>query len=189
MECADNVFLVSQALCVFAKFLFQLQVFLEVVFSCLVIQFEQVVELLNIELIVAPQFVGLLCRNSLNFFPLLLQFLKGLIRLVGFIWRCSHSFYLLYDFCFFLEVFLFFLFLFQKEFRPSFLYNAHLCFERVFNGVGRHLIGFRVAAILQICFLFGIAFGNVQFVECGFKVIYFLFVWCLVLGYNLCCTP
>ena len=28
-----------------------------------------------------------------------------------------------------------------------------------------------------------------QFVECGFQVVYFLFVRCLVLGYNVCCTP
>ena len=79
VEGRDYVWFLSQFLGSLAQLGLRLQVFLEVVFASLVVEFQEVVELLHVELVVLPHLVGLLSRNSLYLFPLLLQGLEFLI--------------------------------------------------------------------------------------------------------------
>ena len=79
VECAHHIILSAQALSLFAKLGLQFQVFLEVVLACLAVEVEQVVELLHIELVVAPHLVGLLSGNGLDVFPFLLQGLELIV--------------------------------------------------------------------------------------------------------------
>ena len=73
VESTDHVLLLSQFLSSLAGWS-SFQVLLEVIFACLAIEFEQVVELLDsVQLIVAPQLVGFLGRNVLDFLPFVLQ--------------------------------------------------------------------------------------------------------------------
>ena len=97
VEGADDIRFVSQLLSSLTKLGLSLQIFLEVIFAGLAVQFQQVVELLNIQLVVAPQFVGFLSGNVLNLFPLVLQGFEVLVRLVGLFRRGNHRLYLLDD--------------------------------------------------------------------------------------------
>ncbi len=122
VESADNVWLVGKFLGGFAQACLYLEVLLEVVFACFDVQFQQVVELLHIELVVAPQLVGLVSRHSLDFLPLLLQSLEVGVRLASFLGRGSHGLYLLDYSELLLKVFLLFLFLFEESLLAFFLY-------------------------------------------------------------------
>ena len=83
----NHVFLLGQLLCCLAQTGLQFEVLLEVIFACLTVQAEHVVELLDIELVVAPQLVSLFCGYVLDLTPLLLKRLELLIALVGFLGR------------------------------------------------------------------------------------------------------
>ena len=83
VEGTDDVVLLGQLLGSLAELCLQLQIFLEVVFTGLAVQFQQVIELLYIQLVVTPQLVGLLGRHGLDVTPLLLQGLELLVCLVG----------------------------------------------------------------------------------------------------------
>ena len=83
MEGTDHVGLVGEFLSLFAEMRFLLQILLEVIFACLTVEVEQVVELLYVELIVAPELIGLIGRHSFNLFPFLLQGLEVVVALVG----------------------------------------------------------------------------------------------------------
>ena len=81
VESAYNILFVCKFLCSLTQMGLCFQVLFEVQFTCLAVQLQQVIELLHIELIVAPQFVGTLSRNVLYLTPLLLQSLELLICL------------------------------------------------------------------------------------------------------------
>ena len=48
------------------------QILLEIVFAEFIVQFQKVIEFLNIQLVVFPKLVDLSLRNEFNFIPLLL---------------------------------------------------------------------------------------------------------------------
>ena len=73
VEGGDDIFLVCQFLSSFAEGGLSLQVLLEVVLTSLAVEFQQVVVLLHVELIVAPKLAGFVCRHSLDFLPFLLE--------------------------------------------------------------------------------------------------------------------
>lgn len=79
MECAYHIRLFSELLCFLAELRLSFEIFLEVVLACLTIEVEQVVELLNVELIVAPGLARFLGRHRPNLFPFLLQRLEGVV--------------------------------------------------------------------------------------------------------------
>ena len=83
VECADDILLICKLLGSLTQFSLQFKVFLEVIFTCLDIEFEHVVELLHIELVITPQLISLGGRHTLDFLPFLLQCLKLRIRLAG----------------------------------------------------------------------------------------------------------
>ena len=91
VEGTDNIRLVGQTLSGLAEFGLQFEVLLEVVFAGLAVEFQQVVELLHIELVVTPEFTGLFCRHVLDIFPFCLQGLELLIGFVGLLRRGDHS--------------------------------------------------------------------------------------------------
>ena len=72
MEGADDIRLVSQFLGSLTETRLGLQVFLEVILTSLTVQLQQVVELFDIQLIAAPQFVSTFGRHGLDFAPLIL---------------------------------------------------------------------------------------------------------------------
>ena len=79
IECADDIFFLGELLGSFAKLRLQFEILLEVILACFAVELQQVVELLYIELITAPQFRRLLCRYGLDVLPLLLQFLEFVV--------------------------------------------------------------------------------------------------------------
>ena len=85
VEGADDIVLVGQFLGSLTQACLGLEVLLEVQLAGFAIQLQQVVELLHIELVVAPQLVGFLSGNGLDVAPLLLQGLEILIGLAGFL--------------------------------------------------------------------------------------------------------
>ena len=83
VESADGIGLVGELLCSFAEQCLLLQVLLEIILAQLAVEVEQVIILLDIELVVAPQLVGLLGGHCLDVFPFLLERLEVVVRLVG----------------------------------------------------------------------------------------------------------
>ena len=79
VEGRDNIFFLVEFLGSLAELGLCLKILLEVVFTSLVVELQQVVELLYVELIAAPELVGLVGRNGLYLFPFLLQGFKFLI--------------------------------------------------------------------------------------------------------------
>lgn len=77
VESRDDIFFLVEFLSSLAEFGLCLKILLEVVFTSLVVELQQVVELLYVELIAAPELVGLVGRNGLNLFPFLLQVLNS----------------------------------------------------------------------------------------------------------------
>ena len=75
--------LVGEFLCSLAEQCLLLQVLLEIILAQLAVEVEQVIILLDIELVVAPQLVGLLGGHCLDVFPFLLERLEVVVRLVG----------------------------------------------------------------------------------------------------------
>ena len=59
MESTDDIRLLSQFFSSLAQMGLYLKILLEIIFASLDVEFEHIVELLYIQLIVAPQFVGL----------------------------------------------------------------------------------------------------------------------------------
>ncbi len=76
VERADDVLLVGKVLGSLAQLGLELEVLLEVVLASLRVELKQVVELLYVQLIVAPKLVCLVGRNGLDVLPLLLQLLE-----------------------------------------------------------------------------------------------------------------
>ena len=72
VEGTNYVFFVGKVLSRFTQLRLQLQVFLEIIFARFPIEVQQVVKLLNVQLVVAPQFASVLWGYGLNLFPLLL---------------------------------------------------------------------------------------------------------------------
>ena len=79
VECADDIAFVGQLLCRFTEFCLYFKVFLEVVFAGFAVQFQQVVILFYVQLVVAPQLVGFFRRNEFELLPFLLQLLEVLV--------------------------------------------------------------------------------------------------------------
>ena len=76
VERADDVLLVGKVLGSLAQLGLKLEVLLEVVLASLRVELKQVVELLYVQLIVAPKLACLVGRNGLDVLPLLLQLLE-----------------------------------------------------------------------------------------------------------------
>ena len=165
MECAYHVLLLGKSLGSLAYSSLSLKVFAEVIFPCLDVEFQLVVELLHAELVVFPKVVCLVSRNSFYLFPLLLQFLEFLIVLVCLL-RCgSHGLYLLYDVSFQGEVLVLLLLLFCEGFLPFFFHYDHLGFESLLSLVRKDGIFVRVASCLYVFPLLCLALSQVDFVE------------------------
>ena len=185
VEGTDDICLFSQLLCSLAKLGLDFQVLLEVIFTCLAVQLQQVVELLHIQLVVTPQFVGLLCWHVLDFFPLFLQGFEVLIRLVSLLRGGYHGLYLLDDGELLLQVLLLLLLLLAEQLLTLFLDNTHLGLEGFLLWVGCYLVLFWVATTINI-FLEGcFTFGNMQLVEDCLQVVDLVFLGSLVAVSNL----
>ena len=79
VEGADDVFLVGKFFGSLAEFGFEFKVLLEVVLACLAVELQQVVELLHVELVVAPEFACPFCRHGTGLFPFLLELLEFVV--------------------------------------------------------------------------------------------------------------
>ena len=176
VECADYIFLIGELLSSLTQLGLYLKILLEIVLASLRVELQQVVILLDIELVVAPQLAGFLCRHSLDVLPLLLQFLKLIVRLVGLIGRCSHCLDTFDDGELLLKVGLLLGFLLQEHLCTFFAHHSHLLFECFFVFVGHNLVCCGIATafdvFLQTCF----ALGDVQLVEYSLKQINLIFV-------------
>ena len=176
VEGADDVGLLSELLSSFAELCLQFQVLLEVVFAGFVVELQQVVELLNVELVVAPQLIGLLGRHSLDVAPLLLQLLELLIGAVGLVGRGCHALYLLDDLKFLLQVLLLLSFLSLEYLGAFLLDDVHFGLEHFFKVVGAHYVVIGVAATVDVFLQLLFALGDVQLVEYRLQQVYFVFL-------------
>ena len=79
VERAYHIGLFGEFLRSLAETRLELEVLLEVVLTRLAIEFQQVVVLLHVQLVVAPQLAGVLRRHALYLLPLLLQFLEFIV--------------------------------------------------------------------------------------------------------------
>ena len=79
VEGRDDIRLLVELFSSFAECGLSLEVFLEVIFTCLAVEFQKVVELLHVELVVAPQLISLVGRHGLDILPFLLQGLEVII--------------------------------------------------------------------------------------------------------------
>ena len=136
MESGNHIRFVCQFLGGFAKMILYFKILLEVIFTEFVIQFQKVVELLDIQLVVLPQFVNLGLRHDFNFVPLLLQFLEFRIVLIGIFRRFHQLFQFLDDRKLDLQVEFFQFLLFCIERASFFLDDGHGIFEFLFQSVG-----------------------------------------------------
>ena len=169
VERADYVLLVGKLLCSLTQLGLYLKILLEIVLASLRVELQQVVILLNVELIVAPQLAGFICRHSLDVLPLLLQFLKFVVRLVGFIGRCSHGLDTFDDGEFLLKVSLLLSFLLQEHLCTFFAHYSHLLLECFFVFVGHNLVCCGIATALDVFLQTCFALGDVQLVEYSLK--------------------
>ena len=180
MEGADDIGLVSQFLCSLAETFLLFLVLTEVVFTGFAVQTEHIIELLHVELIVTPQFIGLLGRNVLDLTPLLLQGLELLIAFVGLLGSGDHRLDLLDDLELLGQVGLFLGFLLLEYLGTLLLDNAHLGLKGLFLFVRSDLILFRIAASVEISLETGFALCNMQLVEGGLQIVHLLFLGRLV---------
>ena len=176
VEGAYHVALICQLFSGFAEVCLYFEVFLEVVFARLVVELKQVVVLLYVQLVVAPQLVGLFRRHELYLPPFQLQLLEFLVRLVRLFGRGHHGLDLFYYVKFLLEVFLFLFFLFQEYLGAFLFYYAHFRLELVFVLVRRDFVIVWVAAAFKIGLHCGFPFGEVQFVERCLEVFHLVFL-------------
>ena len=79
MEGRDDILFLIEFFGSFAERSLCLEVFLEVIFTCLTVELQKVVELLHVELVVLPYLVRLVGRHGLDIFPFLLQGLEVII--------------------------------------------------------------------------------------------------------------
>ena len=177
MESADDIRLISQFLCCFAETVLDFQVLLEVILAGFAVQLQQIIELLHVQLIVAPQLIGLLSGNKTDLLPFLLQFLKLLVVLVSLFGRGNHAFNLLNDVQLLLQVLLFFSLLFKEHLCAFFLDNTHLSLEHFFVLIRKNGILLGIATCFKIGFLCSLAFCEMQLVERGLQQVNFLFGW------------
>ncbi len=180
MEGADDIRLIGQFLCCFAETVLDFQVLLEVILAGFAVQLQQIIELLHVQLIVAPQLVGLLSGNKTDLLPFLLQLLKFLVVLIGLFGRGNHAFNLLNDVQLLLQVLLFLGFLLKEKLGTFFLDNTHLSLEHFFVLIRKNGILLGIATCFKIGFLCSLAFCEMQFVERGLQQVNFLFGWCLI---------
>ena len=177
VEGADYILLVGQLFSSLAKSGLQLQVLLKVVLACFAVQAQHIVELLYVQLIVAPQFVGFISWHILNFAPLLLQALELLVVLVSLVGGGYHSLDTVDDSQFLGQVLLLFSLLLLENLGALFFDDAHLSLESLFLLVGRVLVLLRIAACIEISFELSLALSYVQFVERRLQILYFVLLW------------
>ena len=180
VEGADDIRLVGQLLCGLTELSLQLQVLLEVVLAGFTVQFQQVVELLDIQLVVTPQLVGLLSRHVLNITPLVLQGLEVLIRLVSLLGRGHHRLDFLDDGQLLLQVVLFLLLLLTEQLLTLLTNDNHLGLESLLNLVRGNLILFRIATAIDIGFKLCFTLGNMQLIEASLQIVHFVLLGSLV---------
>ena len=106
VECLYHVGHFGQCLCLLAQTGLGFQVLLEVIVAQLMTQFQQVIELFYVELVILPQFGSLLGRYGLYLLPLGLQSLHLVVGLVGFVGCGSQLLYALQNLKFALQVLL-----------------------------------------------------------------------------------
>ena len=180
VEGADDILFVGQLLGSLAEFGLQLQILLEVIFTSLAIQLQQVIELLDIQLIVAPQFVSLVSGDVLNLTPLVLQGLEVLIRLVSLLGRGHHRLDFLDDGQLLLQVVLFLLLLLTEQLLTLLTNDNHLSLESLLNLVRGNLILFRIATAIDIGFKLCFTLGNMQLIEASLQIVHFVLLGSLV---------
>ena len=188
VERTDNIFFVGQILCDLTETGLGLEILLEILVAGDAVQTEHVVKLLDIQLIVAPELIGLLGGHVLDFTPLLLEGLELLIALVGFLGCGNHGLDLVDDGQFLCQIFQFFYFLFFKELGTLLFDNAHLGLEGFLDTIGNNLILVGIAATINECLDMGFALGNVEFVEGCLQVVNLFFLRGLITVGNLTYT-
>ena len=180
MESTDYICLVGQFLSSFTQFGFQLQVLLKVVFTSLAIKLQQVIELLNIQLVVAPQLVSMFCGYILYFAPLFLKSLKFLVRLISLFRRGDHGLDLFDDGKLLLQIVLLLLLLFAKQLLPFLLDDAHLSLKGFLVGIRDYLVLLWVTTAINILLQLSLTFGNMQLVEGGLQIVNLILLGSLV---------
>ena len=170
-EGADGVGLVGQSLGSLAEARLGLEILLEVELAGFAVKLQQVVELLDVELVVAPQLVGPLCGHALDVAPLLLQGFELLVGLAGLLWRGNHRLDFLDDVKLTLQVSLFLGLLLAEELLATLLDDAHLSLEDFFVVVRAHLVSLRVATAIEVLLQIGLTLCNVQLVEDSLQIV------------------
>ena len=171
MEGADDIRLVGQLLCGLTEALLLLLILTEVVFAGFAVQTEHIIELLHIELIVTPQFIGLLGRYILDLTPLLLQGFELLIAFVGLLRRGDHRLDLLDNLELLGQVGLFLGFLLLEDLSAFLFDNAHLGLKGFFHFVGSDLVLLRIATAVDVGLETGFALCDMQLVESGLQIV------------------
>ena len=180
VEGANDVGLLGQFLGSLTEALLLFLVLAEVVFAGFAVQAQHVVELLDVELVVAPQLAGFLGRNVLYLAPLLLQGLEILIALIGLFRGGDHGLDLLNDTEFLGQVLLLLGFLLLEDLGTLLLDDDHLGLEGFFLLIGSNLVFLRISATVHIRFETGFALCQMQLVEGGLQVVHLLFLGSIV---------
>ena len=169
---ADDVLLLGQFFGSLAERRLLLQVLLEVVFPGLAVEVDEVVELLHVELVVAPELVGLLGGHGLDLLPLRLEGFEVLEVGIGLLGRGDHRLDLLDDLQLLLEVVLLQLLELLKRLLSFLLDDGHLSLEGLLVIIGQNLKLLRVSARLDKRLLLGLTLCEVQLVERCLQVLY-----------------
>ena len=185
MEGTDHVGHLVQSLCFLAELRLGFKVLLEVILTCFTVEVEQVIELLYVELVVAPHLIGFLWGHRLDVLELLLQFLELIIVFVGFLRGGSHCLDLLDDVELTLQIGLLLSLLLLESFGALLLDDLHLCLESLFVVIGQDLILLRIATGFQIVFLPFLALGNVESIEGRLQMLHFFLIGLVLVAGNL----
>ena len=176
MECAYHVLLCTQFLSSLAQLSLSFKILLEVIFASLEVHLQQIVELLQTEFVIVPQFVGILCRHSLYLAPFSLQSLHLLIGIASLLRSSGESFYALYYLLLALKVSQLFSLLLLEGSLSALLYYIHFSLERLLCLVRHRYILHRVAATIDVGFLCSLTVCVEQMIEGSLQVIKFSLV-------------
>ena len=174
VESTYHILFCSQLLCCFAECGLCLKILLEVIFASFEVQFQQVIELLQAQLVVVPQLCCVLWWYRLYLVPFILQGLHLLISLVN-VFRGGKGLYALDDFLLALQISLFLLFALLEQLLSLILDECHLGLEFFLLRVLLQNVCSSIPAVVQIFFLGRFAFLVQQKVKCRLQMVQFCF--------------
>ena len=132
-----------------AKACLDFQVLLEIVLTEFVVELQLVVILLYVQLVGFPQLVGFFCRDERQFLPLVLEFFKLLVGLVGFLRRGTQYLDPFQNLLLFLQVLFFLPVQFSLQFSSFLLDDVHGRLEIVLEHIRCRKESFGFASVFD----------------------------------------